>query len=40
MQTPIRTDAAVQEKIHGPSAQSVARRLTSRQLVPRAETVL
>ena len=40
MQTPIRTGAAVQEKIHGPSAQSVARRPTSRQLVPRAETVL
>ena len=40
MQTPIRTDATVQEKIHGPSAQSVKRRPTSRQLVPRAETVL
>ena len=40
MQTPIRTDAAVQEKIHGPPAQSVERRPTSRQLVPRAETVL
>ena len=26
VQTPIRTDAAVQEKIHGPSAQSVTRR--------------
>ena len=40
MQTPIRTDAAVQEKIHGPSTQSVERRPTSRQLLRRAETVL
>ena len=39
MQTPIRTDATVQEKIHGPSAQSVERRQTSHQLVPRAETI-
>ena len=39
VQTPIRTDTTVQEKIHGPSAQSVERHPTSRQLVPRAETV-
>jgi hypothetical protein len=40
MQTPIRTDATVQEKIHGPSAQSVERHATSCQLLRRAETVL
>ena len=40
MQTPIRTDAAVQEKIHGPSTQSPGRRTTSRQLPKRAETIL
>ncbi len=40
MQTPIRTDATVQEKIHGPSAQSVEWHATSCQLLRRAETVL